>query len=100
MALFRFKAIDAKGKTVSGESGAENVDELTRILEKQGLFLMEGNPVLRDAAGAAPASTSAPRVRRMRVITMLRTSGPRYGMPSWKEWTTFVWSGSESQLLM
>jgi len=60
MALFRFKAIDAKGKTVSGESGAENVDELTRILEKQGLFLMEGNPVLRDAAGAAPASGAGP----------------------------------------
>lgn len=59
MALFRFKAIDAAGKTVAGESGAENVDELTRILEKQGLFLMEGKPVLRGEAGTAPAAGPA-----------------------------------------
>jgi len=60
MPQYRFKAIDAQGKTVAGDAGAADLAELAAVLEKQGLFLMEGLPDRRDAAGLAPAAGAAP----------------------------------------
>lgn len=60
MALFRFKAIDAKGKTVAGDSSAADLAELAAVLEKQGLFLMEGLPLRRDEAGVASGAEPLP----------------------------------------
>ena len=50
MAFFRFKAIDARGKVVTGDSSADDLPGLTKVLEKQGLFLMEGTPIQSEAA--------------------------------------------------
>ena len=55
MARFDFKAIDARGRIITGASEAPSLDGLKHILSSQGLFLMEGRP-------AGSASVLAPSV--------------------------------------
>ncbi len=59
MPVYKFKAMDGKGQTIAGESGAQDVGNLTAILKEQGLFLIEAK-VSRDGdkTQAASAKTS------------------------------------------
>lgn len=57
MPLFKFRAIDAKGRITSGSSTAADRRTLTGILKEQGLFLMEAETTQEPQA---PASTSHP----------------------------------------
>ena len=64
MPEFEFKAVDNQGKFVNGVSSAQNRESLGRILQDQGLFLMEtvelGGGVTRSqVAGAMLARLSA-----------------------------------------
>ena len=47
MPEYEFKAVDDQGKFVNGISNAQNVESLGRILNTQGLFLMESTIVGR-----------------------------------------------------
>ncbi|MDD5627805.1 MAG: type II secretion system F family protein [Elusimicrobia bacterium] len=59
MPQFKFKAIDAKGATTEGRSGARDAKHLADILLQQGLFLMEAKRVT-DEGLAMPAAAPAP----------------------------------------
>jgi type II secretory pathway component PulF len=58
MPEFEFKAVDVQGKFITGVSSAQNTESLSRILQDQGLFLMEtvelggGLATRSQAAGA------------------------------------------------
>lgn len=72
MPEFRFKALDVAGKTVQGVSSAQSVADLTEILHRQGIFLMEteelGPSQEEDAArGSLKERAAAWLLRRRRV---------------------------------
>ena len=56
MPQYRFKAIDAAGKVVTGVSSAPDEDNLSGILQGQGLFLMESSEAEAAGAGVEAAS--------------------------------------------
>jgi len=56
MPEFEFKAVDGKGKFVNGVSSAQDQASLSRILQDQGLFLME---TVELGGEQAPAQASA-----------------------------------------
>lgn len=80
---FRFKAIDATGKVVKGQSSAQDPANLARILQEQGLFLMESDEaivVVETPAAAKPKgkgfnrSIKVPLPKRKGQITLKEVS--------------------------
>ncbi len=64
MALFRYKAVDARGKMIFGRLEAGNDDDLELRLSRMGLDLIHARPVRRHQGGALRR-----RVRRAELIT-------------------------------
>ena len=50
MALFTYKAIDSRGKSILGQIEAQNVIDLEMRLKRMGLDMISGNPTRRGAA--------------------------------------------------
>ena len=67
MPEYEFKAVDGQGKFISGVSSAQDAESLSRILQDQGLFLMEtveiGGGASIIKAGALRALWPKPKVR-------------------------------------
>lgn len=59
MPEYEFKAVDNFGKFISGVSSAQNPETLSRILQDQGLFLME---TVEIGGGGVPGSKAADRL--------------------------------------
>ncbi len=62
MPQFRFRAINADGKVSQDVTAAQSAEELARLLEGQGLFLMESS-VVGGSEGGANAALLAPKNR-------------------------------------
>lgn len=58
---YRFKALDAGGKSIQGVSSAQSPEDLVEILHRQGIFLMESEEV---AGSPAPSGKAAPLAKR------------------------------------
>ncbi len=59
MPLFQYKAVDDKGKAVSGSSNAQSLESLADVLKGQGLFLTEGSVVEEQVPAKPEPSASA-----------------------------------------
>jgi type IV pilus assembly protein PilC len=86
MPEFRFRAIDAKGKVLSGTSSAADPGALAEILEGQGLFLMEA----AETGGAASAAAAPAGGRAQAAFERLKAAWARRGGTSLKEIAFFT----------
>ena len=58
MPLFKYKAVNDKGKITNGSSNAQSLESLADILKGQGLYLTEGTVVEAQAVSAPKPAVS------------------------------------------
>lgn len=74
MPVYRYKAIDSKGRTSSGTSDARSREALAVLLEEQGLFLMEARAAL-DGEDSRPAPKPRAEERKPEAAPEERQAG-------------------------